>query len=90
MYKICLYATICFHFAIIKGEVIGLASVEIRFNDLERAIKMLKRKLQKEGVFKVLKLKRFAEKPSEAKKRKKEESVKRRHKLRKKARLENW
>ena len=43
---------------------------------------MLKKKLQKEGTFRILKLKSHFEKPSEKKKREKEESVKRFKKLR--------
>ena len=44
---------------------------------------MLKKKLQKEGTFRILKLKSHFEKPSEKKKREKEENVKRFKKLRK-------
>jgi len=48
----------------------------------------LKKKLQKEGTFRILKIKSHFEKPSEKKKREKEESEKRFKKIRKlKARL---
>ena len=43
----------------------------------------MKKKLQKEGTFRILKLKSHFEKPSEKKKREKEENVKRFKKLRK-------
>jgi len=43
----------------------------------------LKKKLQKEGTFRILKKKSHFEKPSEKKKREKEENVKRFKKLRK-------
>tara|TARA_B100000886_G_scaffold219634_1_gene152531 strand:+ start:3872 stop:4018 length:147 start_codon:yes stop_codon:yes gene_type:complete len=43
----------------------------------------LKKKLQKEGTFRTLKLKSHFEKPSEKKKREKEENIKRFKKLRK-------
>jgi len=43
---------------------------------IEKAIKILKRKLIKEGLFKELKLRRYYEKPSERRKRKHKESVK--------------
>jgi len=43
----------------------------------------LKKKLQKEGTFRILKLKSHFEKPYEKKKREKEENVKRFKKLRK-------
>jgi small subunit ribosomal protein S21 len=43
------------------------SSLEVKVvgNDLERAMKILKRKLQKDGVFRRLKAKRSYEKPSE-------------------------
>lgn len=45
-------------------------------NNIEKAMKVLKRKLIKEGLFKELKSRRYYEKPSERKKRKQKESVK--------------
>ena len=47
-------------------------------NNLEKAMRVLKRKLIREGVFKELKTRRFYEKPSEKKKRKDKESTKKR------------
>ncbi|HMO16781.1 MAG TPA: 30S ribosomal protein S21 [Oligoflexia bacterium] len=49
-------------------------------NNLEKAMRVLKRKLIREGVFKELKARRFYEKPSEKKKRKDKESDKKRRK----------
>jgi small subunit ribosomal protein S21 len=46
--------------------------------NIDRALKILKREMGKEGILKVLKQKRFYEKPSEAKKRKQREAVRRR------------
>ncbi len=45
-------------------------------NNIEKAMKVLKRKLIKEGLFKELKSRRYYEKPSEKKKRKHKESLK--------------
>lgn len=45
-------------------------------NNIEKAMKVLKRKLIKEGLFKELKARRYYEKPSEKRKRKHKESVK--------------
>ncbi len=45
-------------------------------NNIEKAMKILKRKLIKEGLFKELKSRRYFEKPSEKKKRKLKESIK--------------
>ena len=45
-------------------------------HNIEKAMKILKRKLIKEGLFKELKSRRYFEKPSEKKKRKLKESMK--------------
>ncbi|CAL7963345.1 30S ribosomal protein S21 [Alphaproteobacteria bacterium] len=55
--------------------------VAVRFNNVDAALRQMKRKMQREGIFRILKLKRFYEKPSEMRVRKQEESVRRRHKL---------
>ena len=44
---------------------------------MEQALRILKRKLQKEGFFKIIKMKSNYEKPSEKKKRIKLENIKR-------------
>jgi small subunit ribosomal protein S21 len=49
--------------------------VKVVGNDLERAMKILKRKLQKDGVFRRLKAKRSYEKPSECRRRKRRERI---------------
>jgi small subunit ribosomal protein S21 len=56
-------------------------SVEVKGN-LERAIRVLKKKMQSEGVQKDLKRRRFYEKPSVKKKRKRLTAMRRRHKSR--------
>lgn len=48
--------------------------------NLEKAMRVLKRKLIREGVFKELKSRRFYEKPSEKRKRKEKEAQKKRRK----------
>jgi small subunit ribosomal protein S21 len=50
-------------------------------DDVDRAIKELKKRVNREGILKDLKLRRFYEKPSERKKRKLKEAEKRRRKL---------
>ena len=58
----------------------------VRDNNIDQALRMLKRKLQREGVFREMKRRRFYEKPSERMTREKSEAVRRRRKLlRKKA-----
>ncbi len=49
-------------------------------NDIERAMRDLKRSLQREGLFRELKKRRFYEKPSVKRKRKQAEAEKRRRK----------
>ena len=45
----------------------GFIKIEVKDNNVEQAIRVLKRKLQKEGFFKVMKMKSTYEKPSEKK-----------------------
>jgi small subunit ribosomal protein S21 len=64
-----------------KGEIdlrdfSGL-EVKVVNNDLERAMKMLKKKIQNDGLFRRLKLKKSYEKPSECRRRKRRESARR-------------
>ena len=42
--------------------------IEVKDNNIEQALRILKRKLQKDGFFKIIKLKDTYEKPSEKKK----------------------
>jgi small subunit ribosomal protein S21 len=51
--------------------------VVVTDNNIEKAIRVLKREIGKEGTLKALKRKRFFEKPSELKKRKAREAVRR-------------
>jgi len=62
-----------------------LSEVRVLDDQLERALKILKRKLAQDGTFKEIKKRRFYEKPSVKKKRKRQEAQKRRAKAMKKA-----
>jgi len=63
--------------------------VLVRDNNVEQAMKALKRKLQREGVFREMKLRKAYEKPSERRVREMAEAVRRARKLaRKKAQRE--
>ena len=57
--------------------------IEVKDNNVEQALKILKRKLQRDGFFKIMKLKNTYEKPSEKKKRIKQENIKRAKKIQK-------
>ena len=63
--------------------------VSVRDNNVDQALRALKKKLQREGVFREMKLKQHFEKPSEKKAREKAEAIRRARKLaRKKAQRE--
>jgi small subunit ribosomal protein S21 len=51
--------------------------VEVRHNDIEKAIRTLKRKINQEGVLKDLRKKEFYVRPGEIKRRKQAEAVNR-------------
>ena len=55
--------------------------VLVRDNNVDQALKALKKKMQREGIFREMKLRNFFEKPSERKAREKAEAVRRAHKL---------
>lgn len=55
--------------------------VFVRDNDVDQALRMLKRKMQREGVFREMRRRRFYEKPSDKAAREKSEAIRRRHKL---------
>ena len=55
---------------------IGPLEVEVRDNNIDQALKVLKHKMSAEGVLTELKRRRFAEKPSEKRRRKHREALK--------------
>jgi small subunit ribosomal protein S21 len=55
--------------------------VSVRDNNVDQALRVLKKKLQKEGVMREMKLKQHFEKPSEKKARQKVEAIRRARKL---------
>ena len=63
-----------------------MVSVNVRDNNVDQALKALKKKMQREGIFREMKLRRDYEKPSEKKKREKAEAVRRWRKLERKKR----
>jgi small subunit ribosomal protein S21 len=63
--------------------------VSVRDNNVDQALRALKKKLQREGVFREMKFNQHFEKPSEKKAREKAEAIRRARKLaRKKAQRE--
>jgi small subunit ribosomal protein S21 len=55
--------------------------VFVRDNNVDQALKALKRKMQREGVFREMKLRKHYEKPSEKRVREKAEAIRRARKL---------
>jgi small subunit ribosomal protein S21 len=55
--------------------------VSVRDNNVDQALRALKKKLQREGVFREMKLRRHFEKPSQKRKRERAEAVRRHRKL---------
>ncbi len=55
--------------------------VFVKDNNIEQALRSLKKKMQREGLYKEMKLRKHYEKPSLKKAREKEESIRRLRKL---------
>ena len=55
--------------------------VHVRDNNVDQALRALKKKMQREGIFREMKLRRSYEKPSERRKRERAEAVRRYRKL---------
>ena len=55
--------------------------VSVRDNNVDQALKVLKKKMQREGTFREMKRRRHYEKPSEVRQRKKAEAIRRMRKL---------
>lgn len=51
--------------------------IHVRDNDVDKALRVLKKRMQREGIFREMKLRRFYEKPSERRAREKAEAVRR-------------
>jgi small subunit ribosomal protein S21 len=60
--------------------------VEVRDNNVEQAVKILKRRMQREGIFREMKLRMFHEKNSVKNARRKSEAIRRSRKLDRKRR----
>jgi small subunit ribosomal protein S21 len=58
--------------------------VYVRENNVEQALRTLKKKMQREGVFRKIKLMRYFEKPSERRVREASEAIRRARKVRRK------
>ena len=71
-------------FPIFNGQLVErlkTLQVTVRDNNVDQALKALKKKMQREGIFREMKLRRSYEKPSERKVREKAEAIRRARKL---------
>ncbi len=64
-----------------KQEDGKLVQVHVRDNNVDQALRALKKKMQREGIFREMKLRRSYEKPSEKKARERAEAIRRARKL---------
>ncbi len=67
-----------------RGPIRGvrpIVQVIVRDNNVDQALKALKKKMQREGIFREMKLRGHYEKPSEKKARQKAEAIRRARKL---------
>lgn len=63
-----------------------MVSVNVRDNNVDQALRVLKKKMQREGLFREMKLRKNFEKPSEKKAREKAEAIRRSRKMDRKRR----
>jgi len=61
-----------------------MVEVHVRDNNVDQALRALKKKMQREGVFREMKMRRHYEKPSERRVREGAESIRRARKLQRK------
>jgi small subunit ribosomal protein S21 len=61
-----------------------LVQVHVDHNNVEQALRALKKKMQREGVFREMKMRKNHEKPAEKRKREKMEAIRRVRKLERK------
>lgn len=54
-----------------------MVTVSVRDNNVDQALRVLKKKMQREGIFREMKMRRDFEKPSEKRKREKQENIRR-------------
>ena len=67
-----------------KRRAQALVQIVVRDNNVEQALRALKKKMQREGTFREMKRRKFFEKPSEKRARQKAEAVRRARKLQRK------
>lgn len=64
-----------------EKEALTIVQVLVRDNNVDQALRALKKKMQREGVFREMKLRRNHEKPSEKRARERAEAIRRHRKM---------
>ena len=59
----------------------AIVEVSVKDNNVEGALRILKKKMQREGIFKEMKMRTYFEKPSQKKLREKAENIRRSRKM---------
>ncbi len=67
-----------------RKEGSPIVTIVVHDNNVEQALRVLKKKMQREGSFREMKLRRYYEKPSEKKLRKATECIRRSRKMQRK------
>ncbi len=62
----------------------AIIEVTVRDNNIDQALRALKKKMQREGLYREMRMRRFYEKPSERRARERAEAIRRYRKLMKK------
>ena len=62
-------------------EVVSLVQIVVKDNNIDQALRVLKKKMQREGIFREMKMRRCYEKPSEKRVRESAEAIRRARKL---------
>lgn len=66
-----------------QGDCV-IVTIVVRDNNVEQALRALKKKMQREGTFREMKRRKYFEKPSERRARQKAEAIRRARKLQRK------
>ncbi len=71
-------------FFVLAARIERTVEVQVRDNNIDQALRVLKKKMQREGVFREMKMRRAYEKPSQRRAREKAEAIRRARKLERK------
>lgn len=81
LYSAVLRGCLSRQYHLLPERTVSKVQVVVRDNNVDQALRALKKKMQREGIFREMKLRRHFEKPSQKKAREKAEAVRRHRKL---------